>query len=90
MITLSVLSVLSVVNSSHSAVGIVLRTTPPGNGELHPSSSHFGPQDGGRPPCLPDGGLWPRKEWDTQRTGRWETLPPIFQNENCCTPSCPD
>ncbi len=34
--TLSVLSVLSVVNSSHSAVGIVLRTTPPGNRELHP------------------------------------------------------
>ncbi len=38
--TLSVLSVLSVVNSSHSAVGIVLRTTPPGNRELHPSSFH--------------------------------------------------
>ncbi len=33
------LSVLSVVNSSHSAVGIVLRTTPPGNGELHPTIS---------------------------------------------------
>ena len=30
------LSVSSVVNSSHSAVGIVLRTTPPGNRELHP------------------------------------------------------
>ena len=36
--TLSVLSVLSVVNSSHSAVGIVLRTTPPENRELHPTS----------------------------------------------------
>ena len=37
--TLSVLSVLSVVNSCHSAVGIVLRTTPPGNRELHPTTT---------------------------------------------------
>ncbi len=33
---LSVLSVLSLLHSSHSAVGSVLRTTSSGNRELHP------------------------------------------------------
>ena len=39
MDTLSVISVSSVVNSSHFAVGIVLRTTTPGNRELHPTTA---------------------------------------------------
>ena len=66
------LSVLSVVrNSSHSAVGIVLQTTPPGNRELHPSSSHFdrqGVEQTSRSAGC--GGLWPRTEWEEHSVNR--------------------